>query len=199
MKTTLGTRRFVLRAGAAACAAAFLAACSRKPSFLATDISDSGMGKDLSLTDFDGRPRSLQEFKGKILVVFFGYAQCPDVCPTTLAEFVQVKSALGADGDRLQVVFVTVDPERDTGEVLKQYVTQFDPSFLALRGDEAATARVARSFKVFYQKVPGQDPGSYTMDHTAGIYIFDTEGRLRLFAKHDSGADALAADIRKLF
>jgi len=191
-------RRAILRAGAAGMLAVALAACHGRPQFHSTDVSGSRMGTDLSLPDFNGKPRTLADFKGKVLVVFFGYAQCPDVCPTTLAELQQVKSNLGADGARMQVVFVTVDPERDTNEVLKQYVTQFDPSFLALRGDDQATARVARSFKVFYQKVPGQDPGSYTMDHTAGIYIFDPAGELRLYARHDGDPAALTDDIRAL-
>ncbi|RZS84323.1 SCO family protein [Pigmentiphaga kullae] len=192
------SRRFVLRAGAVAVAAAMLAACEKKPSFNSTDVSGSDLGTDLSLTDFNGQPRTLQDFKGKVLVVFFGFVQCPDVCPTALAEFVQVKNSLGKDGDRLQVAFVTVDPERDTPEILRAYVTQFDPSFLGLRGDADATARVAKSFKVFYAKVPGKEPGSYTMDHTAGVYIYDPEGHLRLFARHNAGADALTSDIRQL-
>jgi len=192
------SRRFVLRAGAAAVAAVGLAACGKNPSFHSTDVSGSDLGTDLSLTDFNGQPRTLQDFKGKVLVVFFGFVQCPDVCPTTLAEFVQVRNSLGKDGDRVQVAFVTVDPERDTPEVLRQYVTQFDPSFIGLRGDADATARVAKSFKVFYAKVPGKEPGSYTMDHTAGVYIYDPEGHLRLFARHNAGVDALAGDIRQL-
>ena len=192
------SRRFVLRSGAAAIAAALLAACGKKPSFNSTDVSGSDLGTDLSLTDFNGKPRTLQDFKGKVLVVFFGFVQCPDVCPTALAEFKQVKNQLGQDGERLQVVFVTVDPERDTPEILREYVTQFDPSFLGLRGDADATARVAKSFKVFYAKVPGKEPGSYTVDHTAGVYIYDPEGHLRLFARHNTGAEALTSDIRQL-
>ncbi|MEK7943363.1 SCO family protein [Pigmentiphaga sp. YJ18] len=192
------SRRFVLRAGAAAVAAAMLAACEKKPSFNSTDVSGSDLGTDLSLTDSNGQARTLQDFKGKVLVVFFGFVQCPDVCPTTLAEFVQVKNSLGKDGDKVQVAFVTVDPERDTPEILRAYVTQFDPGFLGLRGDADATARVAKSFKVFYAKVPGKEPGSYTMDHTAGVYIYDPEGHLRLFARHNAGVDALASDIRQL-
>jgi len=192
------SRRFVLRSGAAAIAAALLAACGKKPSFNSIDVSGSDLGTDLSLTDFNGKPRTLQDFKGKVLVVFFGFVQCPDVCPTALAEFKQVKNQLGQDGERLQVVFVTVDPERDTPEILREYVTQFDPSFLGLRGDADATARVAKSFKVFYAKVPGKEPGSYTMDHTAGVYIYDPEGHLRLFARHNTGAEALTSDIRQL-
>jgi len=192
------SRRFVLRTGAAALAALALAACEKAPAFHSTDVSGSDLGTDLSLTDFNGQPRTLQDFKGKVLVVFFGFVQCPDVCPTALADLTQVKAQLGADADRLQVVFVTVDPERDTPEILREYVTQFDPSFLGLRGDADATARVAKSYRVFYAKVPGKEPGSYTMDHTAGIYIYDPQGRLRLFARHNSGVEALASDIKQL-
>lgn len=193
------TRRFVLRAGVAGVAAALLAACQpKKLAFNSTDVSGSEIGQDLSLTDHNGQARTLQDFKGKVLVVFFGFVQCPDVCPTTLAEFVQVRNELGKDADRVQVVFVTVDPERDTADVLRQYVTQFDPSFLGLRGDAEATARVAKSFKVFYAKVPGKEADSYTMDHTAGVYIYDPEGQLRLFARHNAGVQALSSDIKQL-
>ncbi len=193
------TRRFVLRAGVAGVAAALLAACQpKKLAFNSTDVSGSEIGQDLSLTDHNGQARTLQDFKGKVLVVFFGFVQCPDVCPTTLAEFVQVRNELGKDADRVQVVFVTVDPERDTADVLRQYVTQFDPSFIGLRGDAEETARVAKSFKVFYAKVPGKEADSYTMDHTAGVYIYDPEGQLRLFARHNAGVQALSSDIKQL-
>jgi protein SCO1/2 len=130
--------------------------------------------------------------------VFFGYTQCPDVCPTTLAELAQIKQSLGPEGDKLQGVFVTVDPERDTQEVLKTYVGNFDPSFVALRGTPEQTAAVAKEFKVFYAKVPGRTPDTYTMDHTAGTYVFDTQGRIRLFARHGMGPQPLAADMRQL-
>lgn len=193
------TRRFVLRAGVAGVAAALLAACQpKKLAFNSTDVSGSEIGQDLSLADHNGQARTLQDFKGKVLVVFFGFVQCPDVCPTTLAEFVQVRNELGKDADRVQVVFVTVDPERDTADVLRQYVTQFDPSFIGLRGDAEETARVAKSFKVFYAKVPGKEADSYTMDHTAGVYIYDPEGQLRLFARHNAGVQALSSDIKQL-
>jgi len=131
-------------------------------------------------------------------VVFFGFTQCPDVCPTTLAEMKTVKEMLGKDGARLQVVFVTVDPERDTPELLAQYVPAFDPGFVGLYGDAEATARTAKEFKVYYKKAPGSRPGSYSVDHTAALYIYDPAGKLRLFAKHGQGADALAHDIKLL-
>jgi protein SCO1/2 len=180
-----------------------LAACDRmgggdKPAFKAVDITGAEYANTLNLPDADGRPRSLADFKGKVTLVFFGYTQCPDVCPTTLAELAAVKQALGADGQRVQGVFVTVDPKRDTAEVLKAYVGNFDPAFVALRGDEAQIQAAAKNFKVFYALVPGKTEGSYTVDHTAGTFVFDTLGRVRLFVRYGSGADALAQDIKLL-
>jgi protein SCO1/2 len=131
-------------------------------------------------------------------VVFFGYTQCPDVCPTTMAELAEVKRALGADGQRLQGVFVTLDPERDTPQVLKAYLQHFDPGFVALRGSPEQTQAAAKEFKVFFAKVPGKSEGSYTLDHTAGAFIFDTDGRVRLFTRYGAGAKALAGDIQQL-
>jgi protein SCO1/2 len=168
------------------------------PSFRAVDITGAEYARALSLQDPDGRTRTLADFKGKVAVVFFGYTQCPDVCPTTMAELAAVKKSLGADGERIQGVFVTVDPERDTPELLKAYMGSFDPSFVALRGTAEQTAAVAKEFKVFYAKVPGKTEGSYTMDHTAGSYVYDTQGRLRLFVRYGSGAEALAADLKTL-
>jgi protein SCO1 len=184
-----------------ACAAA--AGCDKfsgdpKPSFKTTDITGVDYGKALSLPDQNGTLRTLADFKGKVVVVFFGYTQCPDVCPTTMAELAQVKKALGADGDRVQGVFVSVDPERDTPEILKAYLAAFDPSFVALRGTPEQTLAAAKDFKVYYSKVPGKAEGSYTMDHTAGSYIFDTNGRLRLFMRYGTGAEALTADLKTL-
>jgi len=167
-------------------------------SYNAVDITGAAYGKALSLTDAEGRTRTLADFGGKYVVVFFGFTQCPDVCPGTLAELAQVKKALGPDGDKVQGVFVTVDPDRDTAEVLKGYVTAFDPSFVALRGTPEQVAAVAKDFKVFYQKVPGKEPGSYTMDHTAGSYVFDTKGNVRLFTRYGTGADALTSDLKQL-
>jgi len=173
-------------------------ACSKSgPSFKNTDITGADYGKDFRLTDHTGKTRTLADFQGKVVVMFFGYTRCPDVCPTTLAELKAVKEQLGEDGNRLQVLFVTVDPERDTPELLASYVPAFDPSFLGLYGDSAAIGKVAKDFKVYYQKVPGKTPGSYTVDHTAGSYVFDPLGRLRLFARYGNAAN-LAADIRTL-
>jgi protein SCO1 len=179
--------------------AGFLAACSdTKPSFSAVDITGADYAKDFHLTDHNGKERSLQDFRGKVVVVFFGFAQCPDVCPTSMAELAQVKQSLGADGDKLQGLFVTVDPERDTPEVLKAYMENFDPSFLALRTSPEGLAALAKDFKVYYKKVEGKTPTSYTMDHSAGSYVYDPQGRLRLYVRYGAGADALLADVRQL-
>ena len=185
-------------------AAALLAGCDNKPKaaskpFLsAVDITGADYGSKLSLPDQNGKIRTMADFKGKFTVVFFGYTQCPDVCPTTMAELAQVKKSLGKDGDRLQGVFITIDPERDTPELLKAYLTAFDPSFIALRGTLEQTAAAAKDFKVYYAKVPSKSADTYTMDHTAGSYVFDEAGRLRLFTKYGSGAEALAADLKNL-
>ena len=167
------------------------------PSFKSTDITGADYGKDFALTDHTGKARTLGDFRGKVVVMFFGYTRCPDVCPITLAELKAVKEQLGEDGKRLQVLFVTVDPERDTQKLLADYVPAFDPSFLGLYGDSAAIAKVAKDFRVFYQKSSGKTPESYTVDHTAGSYIFDPQGRLRLFARHGNAGNLLA-DIRTL-
>lgn len=175
-----------------------LAGCGGSgPGFKNADITGADYGKDFALTDHTGKARTLGDFRGKVVVMFFGFTRCPDVCPTTLAELKAIKEQLGDDGKRLQVLFVTVDPERDTQKLLADYVPAFDPSFLGLFGDTAATARVAKDFRVFYQKAAGKTPDSYTVDHTAGSYIFDPQGRLRLFARHGSAAN-LVADIRTL-
>jgi protein SCO1/2 len=171
---------------------------SVKTSFKNTDVTGLDYAKDFSLTDHTGKVRTLADFKGKAVVVFFGYMQCPDVCPTTMAEMANVMKQLGPDADKVQVLFVTVDPERDTSEILSKYVTAFDPRFLGMSGDKAATEKIAKDFKVFYQKVPGKTPGSYTMDHTAGSYVFDPQGRIRLFVRHGQGPDPIAHDLKIL-
>ena len=180
-------------------AAALVAGCNPgKPSFKSVDVTGGEFGRELQLTDHTGKPRTLTDFRGKVVVVFFGFSQCPDVCPTTLLEMKAVKEKLGKDGERLQVLFVTVDPERDTPELLAKYVPAFDPTFIGLYGDAEATARTAKEFKVFYKKVPGSSPNNYSVDHTAALYVYDPSGKLRLFAKHAQGADALAHDIKLL-
>ncbi|MEA9600061.1 SCO family protein [Polynucleobacter sp. AP-Sanab-80-C2] len=177
-----------------------LAACSPKPEFKNIDITGGkAFGKDFSLLDPDGKLRTLNDFKGKVVVMFFGYTQCPDVCPTTLTEMQQVMTLLGPQSDKVQVLFVTVDPERDTATILKQYVPSFDARFLGLRpADEVALEKVTKDFKIYYKKVPGTSPGSYTIDHTAGSYAFDPEGRLRLYIKHAQGPETLAHDLKEL-
>ena len=190
----------VLRSFLIAAMAMILIACSPKPEFKNIDITGStAFGKDFSLLDPDGKSRTLTDFKGKVVVMFFGYTQCPDICPTTLTEMQQVMTLLGPQSDQVQVLFVTVDPERDTAAILKQYVPSFDPRFLGLRpADEVALEKVAKDFKIYYKKVPGKTPGSYTMDHTAGSYAFDPQGRLRLYIKHAQGPETLAHDLKEL-
>ena len=179
--------------------AALLAACgSQGPQFSASDITGSTFGRDFSLSDANGKVRTLADFRGKAVVVFFGYTQCPDVCPTTLAALAETMKQLGPDAERVQVLFITVDPERDTADLLGKYVPAFDPRFLGLRGDADATARAAKEFKVIYQKQPGTTPGSYSMDHSAGTYIYDPQGRLRLYVGHNQGTDVFAHDLREL-
>ena len=169
-----------------------------QPAFKNTDVTGTDCCKEFRLTDHNGKTRTLADFRGKVVVVFFGYTQCPDVCPTTMLEMKTVLQQLGADAKRVQVLFVTVDPERDTRELLSSYVPAFDPGFLGLYGDMETTARTAREFRVFYQKQAGATPSSYTVDHTAGSYVFDTQGRVRLFVRHGDGGANLAADLRTL-
>jgi protein SCO1/2 len=188
-----------LRGAGIALVALMLAACGPQgPKFQASDVTGAAFGRDFALTDHNGKPRTLADFRGKAVVVFFGYTQCPDVCPTTLAALAESMKQLGPDADRVQVLFVTVDPERDTRELLSQYVPAFDPRFLGLFGDADATARVAKEFKIVYQKQPGTSAGSYTMDHSAGTYVFDPQGRLRLFVGLTQGPDVFTHDLREI-
>lgn len=166
--------------------------------FNGVDITGAEYAQGLSLSDPSGRIRTLAEFKGKVVVVLFGFTQCPDVCPTSMAELAEVKRRLGPDGERVQGVFVSLDPARDTAAVLTDYMKAMEPSFVALRGTEDQISRAARDFKVFFQKVPTADGKSYTLDHTAGSYIFDPQGKVRLFVRYGMGADALTADLKLL-
>jgi protein SCO1/2 len=170
---------------------------SKGPAFELTDITGAEFGRDIRLTDHTGKPRALADFKGKVVAVFFGYTHCPDVCPVTMSEFAMVAKELGKDAERMQVLFITVDPERDTPEVLAKYVPAFNPTFLGLYGDAEATTRTAKEFKVFFNKQPASG-GSYSVDHSAGTYIYDPAGRLRLFASYGQGAPKLLHDIRLL-
>jgi len=176
-----------------------LAACgTRLPDFKNTDITGADCCRDFRLTDQHGKTRTLADFRGKVVVMFFGYTQCPDVCPTTLAELKSALQELGPDAKRVQVLFVTLDPERDTRELLANYVAAFDPRFLGLYGDAETTAKTAKEFRIFYQKRPGPTPETYTMDHTAGSYVIDTQGRVRLFVRHGDGGANLVSDLRIL-
>ena len=179
--------------------AALIAGCdsSPKPAFQLTDLTGAEFGRDFQLTDPHGKPRTLADFRGKVVAIFFGFVHCPEVCPTALAELASVANELGKDADRLQVLLITVDPERDTPAVLSQYMSAFHPGFLGLYGDADATLRTAKEFRVFFQKQPLPD-GGYTVDHSAGTYIYDTAGRLRLFAGYGQGAAKMLHDIRLL-
>jgi protein SCO1/2 len=190
-------RRFWLRLALALLIA--LSGCQQSSqSFNSVDITGANYAHDFSLTDHNGNKRTLADFRGKVVLVFFGYTQCPDVCPTTMADMAQVKAKLGSAGDKLQVVFISVDPERDTQALLAQYVPSFDPSFIGLYGTPDEIARTAKEFKVIYQKVPGKTPTSYSIDHSAGSYLFDPQGRVRLFVKHSQSVDSIAEDVKRL-
>ena len=192
--TTLVT---TLAAGLAACDSQAPGAAAR-PSFKGVDITGAEYARSLSLTDPEGQRRSLADYKGKVVVVFFGYTQCPDVCPTTMAELAEVKRQLGADSARVQGLFVTVDPERDTAALLKAYVANFGPDIVGLRGSPDETKAAAKEFKVYFSQVPGKTATSYTVDHTAGSYVLDAKGRVRLFTRYGSGAQALIDDLKIL-
>lgn len=166
--------------------------------FKNTDLTGLSYGNDFALKDHTGQVRRLADFKGKAVVVFFGFTHCPDVCPTTLAELATVMKELGPQAEKVQVLFITVDPERDTQQVLAKYVPAFDPRFLGLVGSVAETEQVAKEFKAFYQKVPGKTSDSYTVDHTAGSYIFDQQGRIRLFVRHGQGPEPIVHDLKLL-
>jgi protein SCO1 len=192
------TRRALLSCWGALTIATFVACSPDKPSFKAIDITGADYARGFTLRDHQGQTRSLSDFKGKVVVVFFGYTQCPDVCPTTMGELAEVKRLLGPEGDKLQGVFVTVDPARDTAEMLKAYMANFDPSFVAFIPTPEQLAVVAKDYKVYYKKVDGKTATSYTLDHSAGSYVYDPQGNLRLFSRYGSGPQALAQDIRTL-
>lgn len=176
-----------------------LAACSpQAPKFRSSDITGADFGRELALTGHDGKPRSLADFRGKLVVLSFGFTHCPDICPTTLADLAAVMKKLGPDAARVQVLFVSVDPERDTPEALAKYVPAFDASFLGLSGDAAATQRAAKEFRIFYEKRPAGASGAYSVDHAAQVYVLDAAGRLRLLVRYDRIAQDLAEDLRAL-
>jgi protein SCO1/2 len=192
-------KRTALKALLSSLSLAGLAACSEhKPAFAAIDITGADYARDFALTDHNGQTRTLKDFAGKIVVMFFGYTQCPDVCPTSMLELVEIKKLLGQQGERVQGLFVSVDPERDTPEVLKAYMENFDPSFLALYTTPEKLKILTKDYKVYYKKVDGPTPTSYSMDHSAGSYVYDTHGKLRLYTRYGSGAALLAGDIKLL-
>ncbi|WP_186162402.1 SCO family protein [Burkholderia gladioli] len=197
--------RFSRRRWLTACAGALLlagglAGCDQQPAFQNLDITgNTQFGKDFSLPDSAGKLRTLADFKGRAVVLFFGYTHCPDVCPTTLAELAQAMQQLGPEAKRVQVLLVTLDPERDTAPLLAQYVAAFDPSFIALRpADDAQLRQVAKDFRIYYAKAAGKTPGSYTMDHTAASYVFDPDGKLRLFVRDGQGPGPWVHDLKLL-
>jgi protein SCO1 len=196
MPRTFLTRR-AWGAGLAAMALA-LSGCTEQPAFSGIDITGADYAQGFSLTDHNGQARTLADFKGQAVVVFFGFTQCPDVCPTSLTELAQAKQLLGEQGSRLQGLFISIDPERDTPAIMKEYMASFDPSFLALYAKPDELPALAKSFKVYYKKVDGPTPTSYTMDHSAGSYVFDPQGRIRIYHRYGSGAPALASDVKAL-
>ena len=191
-------RRDCLAWTGAAALSLTLVGCDDGPAFHGIDITGADYALAFDLIDHNGQRRQLSDFKGKAVTLFFGYTQCPDVCPTSLSELAQAKRLLGGDGDKMQGLFVTVDPERDTPEVMKAYMAAFDPSFLALYAPQGGLPELAKAFRIYYKKVDGPTPTSYTMDHSAGCYVYDPQGRLRLYHRYASGAQGLAEDIRWL-
>jgi protein SCO1/2 len=188
-----------MRVALAAAATLMLGACSPdKPQFRSIDVTGADYARDFKLADHNGQQRTLADFRGKVVVIFFGFAQCPDVCPTAMAELAEVKRLLGADAGKLQGLFITLDPERDTPEVLKAYMGNFDPAFLALRPETQELPDLAKHFKIFYKKNEGKTAGSYTLDHTAASYVFDPQGRVRLYTRHGMGPAALSEDLKIL-
>jgi protein SCO1 len=184
----------------------FTACTEKKIAFKAVDITGADYAKDFAadgaMLDHNGKPRSIKDFAGKIVVLFFGFTQCPDVCPTSMAELAEAKKLLEknnkGDGDKVQGLFITIDPDRDTPEVLKAYMGNFDPSFLAMHTTPVKLLAVAKDFKTYYKKVPGRTDTSYSMDHSAGSFVYDTKGNVRLYTRYGSGAEALASDLKLL-
>ena len=197
--TVLAERRTLLTWALSLGMGGGLMACSPdRPSFKGVDITGADYAQGFAVSDHNGQPRTLADFAGKVVIVFFGYTQCPDVCPTSMQELAEVKRLLGADGDKLQGLFITLDPERDTPEMLKAYMGNFDPTFLALHPTPDQLVAIAKDFKIYYKKVDGKTATSYTLDHSAGSYTFDTRGRVRLYNRYGSGAAALAEDVKTL-
>lgn len=198
MLHSLLTRRTLLASGVALCAATLLTGCDdATPGFKGSDISGTRIGRDWTLTGMDGKTYTLQSFAGKVVLVLFGFTQCPDVCPTSLAELAQVMKLLGSQADQVQVLMISVDPERDTPEVLRAYISGFDPRFMGLTGTPEQVKQAAASFKAFYAKAPTAS-GGYNMDHSASFYLLDPKGEARVLLANNVGADTIAQDIRTL-
>jgi len=180
--------------------AVLLTACNmnKEPELYGADITGASFAQTLSLTDHTGKPRTLEDFKGKVVVLFFGYTQCPDVCPTTMADLANAMKLLGPKADEVQVLFVTVDPERDTQEVLAEYVPSFDPRFIGLHGTPEQMAETASNFKIFYTKVEDEGKSGYTIDHSAGVYVFDKQGHVRIYIKYGQKPEEIANDLKIL-
>lgn len=197
MPAPISTERRLLTAAAFL---SLLTACERSPlpSFQGVDLSGASYARDFELQDVDGKTRRLADFRGKVLAVFFGFTHCPDVCPTTMGELKTVKEELGAQGAELVPIFISVDPERDTAELLRQYSAAFGPDFVALRGSLAQTEAVVREFKAYFKKVPNEKGDSYSVDHSAAVYLFDRQGRVRVYVRYGSGAQALLGDVKQL-
>jgi len=191
-------RRAALRVLGGVALFAALAACKDRPAFKGSSLAGTHLGKDVAMVDQDGKPRGIADFAGRVVVAFFGYTHCPDVCPTSLAELAQVMQTLGPDAARVQVVMITVDPERDTPDVMKQYVTTFNPNFVGFTGDLAQLKAAATSFKAYYAKVPTKDGSDYSMDHSAAFYLLDQKGEAQVLVNNNAGADVLVHDIKLL-
>lgn len=194
----IGVVLVALAAGLAAYA--WLRPSVQTTQFNAVDVTGADWGKDFVLLDHQGKRRTLAGFRGKMVMLFFGFTHCPDVCPTALATIAQARRLLGEDADRVQGLFVTVDPKRDTPDILAQYVTAFDPKFLGLYGDQAETETVAKEFKIYYRAHKPDANGAYGVDHSGQVYVIDAQGRLRLYIRsHDAAPEVIAHDLRLLF
>jgi protein SCO1 len=178
----------------------FLSSCNSKvgPDFLSTNITNASFGRDFKLSDHNGDIRSLADFKGKVIVLFFGYTNCPDICPGIMGKLAGTIKKLGNDSNHVQVLFISVDPEHDTPELLKQYVSTFNPTFLGLSGDLQTTKKIAKEFKIAFKKQTGTTRDSYIMEHSTGVYIFDPKGKLRLYVNSGTNMDIISHDISEL-
>lgn len=188
----------MMRLVLAAVLALLLAACSKPVPFTLIDITGAAFARDFSLNDHHGKPRTLADYRGRVVWIFFGFTHCPDICPTMMSQLALAHKKLGADAERVQVLFVTVDPERDTQPLLAQYVPAFNPSFVGLYGTAEQTAAVAREFKVTYEKAASSDASFYSVNHSSQLFVIDAQGRPRLIYTSANSVDSLVADTRRL-